>query len=131
MVNTQSRASEAQMLNNRFQGPWEKAGRRCAERFVGQIVVLQGFTSPRRGTWRPGGSGGGWPFKIGVRPPLITRGPWEGRWSTVARPQAGAQPGGQAVEGVEFWCCSLDEWYVQEIMVNTQSHASEAQMLNN
>ena len=75
MVYTQSHAAKAQMLNNRFQNPWQPVGRRCAERFVCQIVGLQGREGPRRGFWRPGGSGGGWPSKIGASPLLMTRGP--------------------------------------------------------
>ena len=46
MVYTQSHAANVQMLNNRFQRPWQTVGRRCAERFVCQIVGLQGREGP-------------------------------------------------------------------------------------
>ena len=35
------------------------------------------------------------------------------------------------MEGPEFWCCTLDDRYMQEIMVYTQSHAANVQMLYN
>ena len=70
MVTTQVHVTKVQMLYNHFQRPWQTGNRRRTERFVCQIVGLQGCTRPRRGTWRLGGSGACWPFKIGASPPL-------------------------------------------------------------
>ena len=85
MPTTQSGAANAQMLYNQFQRPWQRAFRRCAERFVCQIVGLQGCKGPRRGFRRLGGSGGGWPSKSVERSPFRHEVLW--RWVESVTPQ--------------------------------------------
>ena len=94
-----------------------------------QIVGLQGCTSPRRGTRRLGGSGACWPSKIGVRPPFESS---RALGWPQGRPWLGLRPARGRVGGLwRVLSFGVARWYVQEIMVNRQSHASEAQTLNN
>ena len=132
MVTTQAHVTNAQMLYNQFQSPWQPVDRLCAERFVCQIVGLQGCTSPRRGTGRLGGSGDRWPFKIGASPPFESSRALGGpRVDRLVMKTPGVWPGGQAVKPVEFRIARSTSGTCWENMVTTQAHVTNAQMLYN
>ena len=119
------------MLYIQFQRPWQTGNRLYAEQFVCQIVGLQGCTRPRRGTWRLGGSGDSWPFKIGASPPFESP---EDPGKAAGRPWVGLTPGHSRVVGL--WSllsfCAVARsasGRSKKNMVTTQSHVPNAQML--